>query len=104
MREIIGLFIVAVVVYNCSGGGYGTDGIFGPPDSLPLSRYDDLYVNVYFYFPDGKEAYLGRTKGASSCGDMAHGYAHQHRLTGNRNWSYVCCTEEGDSNCYRKIR
>lgn len=46
----------------------GTDKIFGPPETLPLSRYDEVDVNVYFYFPDGYEVYLGKTKGASSCG------------------------------------
>jgi len=83
----------------------GTEKIFGPPDELPLSRYEDVYVNVYFYFPEGeKEYYLGRTKGASSCGSMAHSYAYSKGLSGNSEWSYICCTEEGGSDCYRKIR
>lgn len=82
----------------------GTDKIFGPPETLPLSRYDDVDVNVYFYFPDGYEVYLGKTKGASSCGSFAYAYAEEKKLARNNEWSYVCCTIEGDSSCYRKIR
>jgi hypothetical protein len=29
------------------------DKIFGPPETLPFGRYDDLDVNVYVYFPNG---------------------------------------------------
>ena len=27
------------------------------PYTLPFSRYDEVDVNVYFYFPDGREIY-----------------------------------------------
>ena len=76
----------------------------GPPDTLPLDEYDSVDVNVYFYFPDNKEAYLGETRGASGCGKMAFSYASQHKLSRSDNWSYICCTIEDGSSCYRKIR
>lgn len=101
------LIIIAIVVfgvYKCTGGDFGTDKIFGPPDTLPLSRYDDVEVNVYFYFPGGREAFLGETKGASSCGSMARSYAARNDMSRNREWSYICCTKENGSSCYRKIR
>jgi hypothetical protein len=102
------LIIIAILVYGtykCTGGGLGTDSIFGPPDTLPLSRYEDVDVSVYFFFPNNdKEYYLGDTRGASGCGDMAYAYAADNQLSRNNNWTYICCTHEADSDCYRKIR
>ena len=104
MGAIIAIAIAVVALYYCTGGNHVTDRIFGPPDVLPFSRYDDLDVNVYFYFPSGTEVYLGKVRGASACGDAAHGFAYREELTRNREWSYVCCTVEAGSDCYRKIR
>lgn len=104
MQLILLIVIAVVAVYFITGGDYGTGKIFGPPDTLPLSRYDDIDVNVHFYLPDQREVYLGQTRGASSCGDMAHNYAARNGLTGNPSWGYVCCTIEDGSSCYRKIR
>lgn len=105
MLKIIGIIMLVFILYECSGGGYGTDNLFGPPDELPLSRYEDVYVHVWFTFPDGDQSYdLGRTKGAASCGAIAHDYAASKQLSYNSGWSYVCCTEEDGSECYRKIR
>ena len=104
MKLILVVALIVAAVYWLTGGKFGTDKIFGPPETLPLSRYDDLDVHVYFYFPGGKEQYLGRVRGASACGGTARSYAAQHNLSTNRDWSYICCTVEGGSNCYRKIR
>lgn len=76
----------------------------GGDDLLPLSEYDKVDVNVYFYFPDNREVYLGETHGASSCGDISHSYAASKNLNRSDNWSYICCTIEKGSSCYRKIR
>ena len=103
MQEIIGLIAAVFLLYNCSGGGYGTDRIFGPPETLPQSRYEDVNVNVLFYFPNGDEYPIGETKGASSCKAMAWDYARAKNVE-NAMWSYVCCTKENGSSCYRKIR
>ena len=73
-------------------------------DSLPFSEYDNIDVNVYFYFPDDREVYLGETRGASSCGDIAYSYAESKNLSRSDKWSYICCTIEKGSDCYRKIR
>ena len=72
--------------------------------TLPLDEYEKVDVNVYFYFPDDREVYLGETRGASSCGGMAYSYARSKNLSRSDNWSYICCTIEKGSDCYRKIR
>ena len=105
MWKVIVVIFLCVSFYKCTGGQLGTDKIFGPPDELPISRYEDLYVHVWFWFPDDEKSYyLGRTKGASSCGAIAHDYAASKNMNLQSNWSYVCCTEEDGSQCYRKIR
>tara|TARA_E500000331_G_C16954829_1_gene582189 strand:- start:18 stop:314 length:297 start_codon:yes stop_codon:yes gene_type:complete len=71
---------------------------------LPLSEYENVDVNVYFYFPNNKEIFLGRTKGASSCGNKSYSYARQKGLGRNDQWSYICCTIRKGSQCYEKIR
>ena len=76
----------------------------GDDDTLPLSKYESVDVNVYFYFPNEIEVYLGQTHGASSCGAMAHNYASSKSLESNSDWSYICCTIEKGSSCYHKIR
>lgn len=91
IRSLIFFLMIGIA----SGCGDGT---------LPLSQYDKVDVNVYFYFPDDNEVYLGETRGASSCGDIAYSYAASKNLDRSDDWSYICCTIEKGSDCYRKIR
>ena len=76
----------------------------GPPDTLPLSEYEEVTVRVYGYTPDDAESYLGDTVGASSCGSMAYSWAGANGFKNSNRWSYICCTHEDGSDCYRKIR
>jgi len=106
---VVGILIFAL--YQCTGGGFGTSTLFGPPDELPVSRYDEVEVGVYFSFPsesregsDSSSRYIGNAKGTSACGAIARNYANQHYLGRSSGWSYVCCTHESGSDCYRKIR
>lgn len=64
----------------------------------------DASYNVYFYYPSGTEEYLGVSSGLSQCGSMAHGFAATKNLTGNRDWSYICCMKAKGSECYEKHR
>lgn len=73
-------------------------------DTLPLSKYDKVDVNVYFYFSDGREVFLGETHGATSCGDIAYDFGASKGLHRGDDWGYVCCTIEKGASCYRKIR
>lgn len=92
MKYGLALFLSIATMSGCGDG------------TLPFSQYEKIDVNVYFYFPDDREVYLGETRGTSSCGDMAHSYASSKNLSRSENWSYICCTIEKGSSCYRKIR
>ena len=104
MGKLIVIALVIFAVYKCTGGGAGTDRIFGPPDTLPLDRYEDVDADVLFYRDDTDQSEnLGTVRGASACGDVAANRASELNLDGDA-WSYVCCTHEDGSDCYRKIR
>jgi len=60
--------------------------------------------NVYFYYPSGKEEYLGIAHGLAQCGSIAHGFAASKSLSSNRDWGYVCCMKAKGSECYEKHR
>ena len=90
------IFLLAVVTLAACGDG--DDGM------LPLSEYENVDVNVYFYFPNDKEIYLGKTRGAQSCGQISHSYANSKNLKRGDGWSYICCTILKGSQCYNKIR
>lgn len=108
IKFILVILAAAYGIYQYTGGKLGTDKIFGPPEMLPLDRYEDFDVRVQFYYPADRNGetryqYLGSTHGAKSCGNIARSYAAQHDLLYS-DWSYVCCTHEAESDCYRKIR
>lgn len=60
--------------------------------------------NVYFYFPNDSEYYLGTADGLDECGSKAYSYAASKNLSGNREWSYICCMIAKGSDCYEKHR
>lgn len=76
---------------------------FSDGDTLPLSKYEDVSVNAYFYYPNDKEVYLGQYRGASACQSAAQSFASSKNMT-SASWSYICCTIENGSSCYRKIK
>lgn len=76
---------------------------FSDSGTLPLSKYEDVSVNAYFYYPNDTEVYLGQHRGASACQSAAASFAASKDISG-ANWSYICCTIENGSACYRKIK
>lgn len=101
MGFLMFIFMAAFLIYHFTGGALGTADIFGPPKVLPPQRYDDVVVNVWYI--QNKDIYfLGRTQGIIACKDAAYNYAEEH--AGGQEWSYVCCTEEGDSHCDRSVK
>jgi hypothetical protein len=59
--------------------------------------------NVYFYYPNQTETYLGQASGLSQCGNVAHSFAAQKNLSGSE-WGYICCMIAKGSSCYEKHR
>ena len=57
--------------------------------------------NVFFYYPDGREEFVGQVTGLSACQRAAGGRAAGLGVSG---WSYVCCWESGGSSCKGKHR
>lgn len=104
MRNLIFLMCLVYGVYFFTGGAFGTDSLFGPPETLPYSRYDDVDVSVYFYDSNNNERYLGVVRGASACEKEANDYASRNGFRNSASWNYICCTHEDGSDCYRKIR
>ena len=56
-------------------------------DILPFSKYEDVSVNAYFYFPDDREIFLGQYKGASACQNAARNYANSKNMSSSKIWS-----------------
>ena len=67
------------------------------------SQIERADYNVYFYFPDNTETYLGQTTGLSSCGSIARAYASDKQLS-TADWGYICCMIAKGSSCYEKHR
>lgn len=59
--------------------------------------------NVYFYYPDNREEFLGQVTGLSACGSLAHSRAGELKLS-SANWGYVCCLKTNTSECAEKHR
>lgn len=59
--------------------------------------------NVFFYYPDGQEVYLGEANGLGECADLANEQAQNSEML-NRNWSYICCKITRKSSCATKER
>ena len=59
--------------------------------------------NVYFYYPNGKEKYLGQVSGLSACQSAAGSYAARKEVDSST-WSYICCRVTNDSSCESKHR
>lgn len=59
--------------------------------------------NVYFYYPDSREEFLGQATGLAACGSFAHSKASSLNMS-RAKWSYVCCLKTSSSECAEKHR
>lgn len=66
-------------------------------------QIQDAKYNVYFYYPNQTEVYLGRAEGLESCNYISRQFASQKKLLGS-NWGYICCMVAKGSSCYEKHR
>ncbi len=60
--------------------------------------------NIYFYYPNGEEEFLGTNKGLNQCGTKSYRFAASKGLGNNNEWSYICCMQAKGSECYEKHR
>ena len=102
MKNLLTLIVLLGIgywVYQTFISDTDSDGL------LKLDRYEEKTVDIWLYFPDGREYMIGTVEGASACGARAWSYAAEKG--GGRtdyDWSYVCCTVEDGSRCKHKIR
>jgi hypothetical protein len=68
------------------------------------SQLEKASYNVYFYYPDGKELYMGLSQSLSGCRSLAYSFAVSQKMGGNKDWSYICCMQAKGSECYEKHR
>ena len=62
---------------------------------IEYDRYEEVDMNVYFYFEDNsRDYYLGTVTGASVYGGLTRSYAYQKSVE-NSAWSYICITTDG---------
>ena len=85
------LIAIVAVVYGLYSRNSDTDS----DGLLKYDRYEEVDVNVHFYFEDNsKDYYLGTVTGASACGGLARNYAYEKSVE-NSGWSYICITTDG---------
>ena len=89
MRLLIIILVGLAIFKGCSDG----------EGNLNLGLEDSTF-NVYFYFPDNREYYLGQVRGLSQCQARSWDYANQ-KSNGDTsfNWSYICCLQTSTSSC-----
>ncbi|HCM84349.1 MAG TPA: hypothetical protein PKW15_03620 [Alphaproteobacteria bacterium] len=103
MGFLMCIFMAFFLVYHFTGGAFNTDEVFGPPDQLPLARYEEVEVNVLYRYGDDRH-YLGKVIGVTACRDLAYAQAERQNFPEGTTWSYACCTEEGISECDRILK
>ena len=54
-----------------------------------LGRHGQGY-NVYFYYPDKREEYLGQVMELDACAGKAYLWAKEKNIVGSNRWSYKC--------------
>jgi hypothetical protein len=96
------LMIVATVLSTAFLYGCGDE--CSDYSDFSCSEIEKATYNVYFYFPNNQEYYLGVAEGLSQCGSIAYSYAESKNLSRNREWGYICCMEAKGSDCYEKHR
>ena len=92
MNWVLSLLMIGLIVKPASAGWW--------PFS---SNNENVSMNVYFYYPNGQEVYLGRAKGISQCQNIASSFA-QRKKVAQSDWDYLCCTIKKGSSCYEKLR
>jgi hypothetical protein len=87
----------ALILTSCGGDSCSSY------SEYTCAQIDAAEYNVYFYYPDDREEYIGRVSGLQACQSTASNYASQRQL-GAARWGYVCCMITETSSCQEKHR
>ena len=88
MPQLIAILAVVYGLYSCNNDT-DSDGL------LKCDRYEEVDVNVYFYFEDNsRDYYLGTVTDASAYAALARKYAYEKSIE-NSAWSYICIATDG---------
>ncbi len=85
------------------------DSLFGRDRCKSYSDYtckqlENSRYNVYFFFPDNSENYLGVSHSLSHCNSMAVTFANRKNIKRSDGWGYICCLKTKNSECAEKHR
>jgi hypothetical protein len=89
----IGLFSISLALSGCGDSCSS----YSKYTCEQINRAD---YNVYFYYPDGKEEYLGEAQGLPQCSAMADAQAQMTHAPK----SWICCMKTQGSSCEEKHR
>jgi hypothetical protein len=109
-RRLVAWLVLILPITTESATAGVLDFIFGSSDSC--TQYSDFTCdqlerssyNVYFYFPDSREKFLGQSSSLTGCNAMAVGEANLNNLSRSDSWGYICCLIANGSGCYEKHR
>ena len=102
---LIPCFLVIIFATSASAGIFD---LFRRDSCKQYSDYtckqlENSPYNVYFYWPNDREEYLGQSSSLSQCGDMAVNFSYSKEVQ-NENWGYICCLITKNSSCAEKHR
>ena len=85
------------------------DSLFGRDSCKSYSDYtckqlENSSYNVYFFYPDNSEDYIGVSRSLSNCNSMAVTHANRNNLKRSDGWGYICCLKTNNSECAEKHR
>ena len=107
-RLILSIFIInSIAVLPLKAGIL--DSLFGKDSCRSYSDYtckqlENSSYNVYFFYPDNSEDYIGVSRSLSNCNSMAVTHANRKNLKRSDGWGYICCLKTKNSECAEKHR
>ncbi len=93
-------FVILMLLIVAACNSYDKDYIPYTLKGFDVWVYDNATDKEY-YGGRVKANYFSKDSALSRCRDQAYTVAKQYKLT---NWSYVCCTVTGSSDCVTKVR
>ena len=100
MKKLLILILIIFAVFILSACGDECSSY----SDFSCKQIQNAKYNTYFYFPDGREYYLGEVSGLDACQAEASSFTYEKSGTTNYDWDYICCMKAKGSSCYEKHR